>query len=147
MATSNTLTGIMPTLYEAMNVVSLGPAARAAEIAARYRKEWAALGRAEADLPRIGITRHVVIAATDEAARQIARRAYARWIDAMTYIWRRGGIAFPLADIYPQDWDALETIGHGVAGSPDTNRHHPWSIARLAISSTFASLMSRRGSP
>jgi len=105
---------------KAMNVVSLGPADRAAEIAARYKQEWAALGRAEADLPRIGITRHIVVAATDDAAGRIARRAYARWIDAMTYIWRRGGIEFPLADVYPRDWDALETIGHGAAGSPDT---------------------------
>lgn len=105
---------------KAMNVVSLGPAARAAEIAARYKKEWAALGRAAADLPFIGITRHVVVAATDEQATQIARRAYARWIEAMTFIWRRGGIEFPLADIYPGDWDRLAQIGHGIAGSPAT---------------------------
>ncbi|MGE0563771.1 MAG: LLM class flavin-dependent oxidoreductase [Pseudolabrys sp.] len=104
---------------KAINVVSLGPAARAAEIAARYRQEWKALGRAERDLPRIGITRHVVVAETDDAAKTIARRAYARWIDAMTFIWRRANIDFPLAGIYPQDWDALEHVGHGIAGSPD----------------------------
>ncbi|HWT31069.1 MAG TPA: LLM class flavin-dependent oxidoreductase, partial [Propylenella sp.] len=37
-----------------VNVVSLGPAARAKAIAARYRQEWAALGRPPQALPYIG---------------------------------------------------------------------------------------------
>jgi alkanesulfonate monooxygenase SsuD/methylene tetrahydromethanopterin reductase-like flavin-dependent oxidoreductase (luciferase family) len=108
----------------AINVVSLGPATRAREISDRYRNDWAALGRAAGDLPNIGITRHIVVATTDDEARRIARRAYAKWIEAMTYIWRRSNVAFPLAGIYPQHFDALEKLGHGVAGSTATVRDY-----------------------
>ena len=105
-----------------VNVVSLGPASRAREIADRYRKEWGALGRNAADLPMIGITRHVVVADTDAAALALARRAYPRWREGMDYIWRRDGAEFTLAGIYPADFGALEALGHGIAGSPDTVR-------------------------
>lgn len=112
----------------AINVVSLGPAERARAISDRYRKEWSALGRAANDIPRIGITRHVVVADTDAEAQRIARAAYPRWRDAMDFIWRRSGVEFTLKDIYPADFAALEQIGHGVAGSPATVRDY---IARL----------------
>lgn len=106
----------------AVNVVSLGPAARAREISERYRREWAALGRAPADLPKIGITRHVVVAASDREAQQLARRIYPRWRDAIEFLWLRSGIPFRLTDIYPKDFEGLEKIGHGIAGSPATVR-------------------------
>jgi alkanesulfonate monooxygenase SsuD/methylene tetrahydromethanopterin reductase-like flavin-dependent oxidoreductase (luciferase family) len=105
-----------------INVVSLGPALRARAISDRYAQEWETLGRAPGELPGIGITRHVVVADTDEAARAIAQAAYPRWRDAMDYIWRRSGVAFTLKEIYPEDFAALEKIGHGVAGSPATVR-------------------------
>jgi alkanesulfonate monooxygenase SsuD/methylene tetrahydromethanopterin reductase-like flavin-dependent oxidoreductase (luciferase family) len=107
-----------------INVVSLGPAARARAIAERYRQEWAALGRDEAQLPKIGITRHIVVAETDEAARRIADAAYPPWRGAMDWIWRRSGTAFTLREIYPEDFAALARIGHGVAGSPTTVRDY-----------------------
>ncbi len=105
-----------------VNVVSLGPASRAREIADRYWKEWDALGRKPADLPMIGITRHVVVAETDEAAQALARRAYPHWREAMEYIWQREGAEFTLAGIYPLEFGALEALGHGIAGSPATVR-------------------------
>jgi alkanesulfonate monooxygenase SsuD/methylene tetrahydromethanopterin reductase-like flavin-dependent oxidoreductase (luciferase family) len=101
-----------------VNVVSLGPASRAREIADRYRKEWDALNRKAADLPMIGITRHVVVAETDEAAQALARRAYPRWRQGMEYIWQRDGAEFTLCGIYPLEFGALEALGHGIAGSP-----------------------------
>ncbi|HLF22916.1 MAG TPA: LLM class flavin-dependent oxidoreductase [Burkholderiales bacterium] len=112
----------------AVNVVSLGPAERARAISDRYREEWNKLGRAASDIPRIGITRHVVVADTDAQAQAIARAAYPRWRDAMDFIWRRSGVEFTLKEIYPTDFAALEQIGHGVAGSPATVRDY---IARL----------------
>jgi alkanesulfonate monooxygenase SsuD/methylene tetrahydromethanopterin reductase-like flavin-dependent oxidoreductase (luciferase family) len=107
-----------------VNVVSLGPAQRAKEIAERYRKEWAALNRDPAQLPHIGITRHVVVAETDAEAKAIARRHYPRWREAMEFIWKRSGVDFTLTAIYPTDFDALEKIGHGIAGSPETVRDY-----------------------
>ncbi len=76
----------------AVNVVSLGPAARARAIAERYRQEWTALGRDAAALPKIGITRHIVVAPTDAQAERIAAAAYPRWRQAMDWLWRRSGV-------------------------------------------------------
>jgi alkanesulfonate monooxygenase SsuD/methylene tetrahydromethanopterin reductase-like flavin-dependent oxidoreductase (luciferase family) len=46
----------------------------------------------------------------------------------MDFIWRRSGVDFTLNEIYPVDFAALATIGHGIAGSPATVRDY---IARL----------------
>ncbi len=111
-----------------INVVSLGPAARARAITDRYRKEWEDLGRAMSDLPMMGITRHIVTASTDKEAKEIARPAYAVWREAIEMLWARSGVTFPLTPVYPKSWDELEAIGHGIAGSPSTVRDY---IARL----------------
>jgi alkanesulfonate monooxygenase SsuD/methylene tetrahydromethanopterin reductase-like flavin-dependent oxidoreductase (luciferase family) len=112
----------------AVNVVSLGPAERARAISDRYRHEWKALGRADADLPMIGITRHIVVADTDMDAGHIAAEAYSRWRDGMDFLWRRSNVDFVLKDIYPKDFAALQAIGNGIAGSPATVRDY---VARL----------------
>jgi len=112
----------------AVNVVSLGPAARARAIADRYRQEWTALGRTDAELPMIGITRHIVVADTDAQAERIAAAAYPRWRDAMDFLWRRSNVDFLLKDIYPKDFASLQAIGNGFAGSPSSVRDY---IARL----------------
>ena len=107
-----------------INVVSLGPAARARAISDRYRDEWKKLGRDGSALPGIGITRHIVVAETDDAARAIAAAAYPRWRDAIEFLWRRTNADFVLKDVYPRDFAALERIGHGIAGSPATVRDY-----------------------
>jgi alkanesulfonate monooxygenase SsuD/methylene tetrahydromethanopterin reductase-like flavin-dependent oxidoreductase (luciferase family) len=107
-----------------INVVSLGPAARARAIADRYRAEWAALGLAADALPNIGITRHIVVADSDAEAQDIAATAYARWRNAMDFLWRRGNVDFVLKDIYPKDFAGLQAIGNGIAGSPSTVRDY-----------------------
>ena len=112
----------------AINVVSLGPAERARAIGDRYRKDWNDLARKAADLPHIGITRHIVVADTDAAAQKIAQAAYPRWRHAMEYLWQRSGVPFTLSEIYPTDFAGLQKIGHGVAGSPSTVRDY---IAKL----------------
>jgi alkanesulfonate monooxygenase SsuD/methylene tetrahydromethanopterin reductase-like flavin-dependent oxidoreductase (luciferase family) len=107
-----------------INVVSLGPAARARAISDRYRDEWKKLGRDGSALPGIGITRHIVVAETDDAARAIAAAAYPRWRDAIEFLWCRTNADFVLKDVYPRDFAALERIGHGIAGSPATVRDY-----------------------
>lgn len=121
-----------------INVVSLGPAARARAISDRYRSEWQKLGRDPAALPGIGITRHVVVADSDVDAKRIATAAYPRWRNAMDFLWRRSGVEFALKEIYPADYAALETIGHGVAGSPATVRDY---IARLQDETSVNALL------
>lgn len=111
-----------------VNVVSLGPPERARVMSARYRQEWAALGRDAATLPKIGITRHIVVADTDAEAARIAQSAYPRWRDGMDWLWRRSNAEFTLTQIYPKNFSGLQGIGHGIAGSPATVRDY---IARL----------------
>ncbi len=112
----------------AVNVVSLGPAARARAISDRYRREWTAMGRADAELPMIGITRHIVVADTDAEAERIATEGYTRWRDGMDFLWRRSNVDFTLKEIYPKDFAGLQAIGNGIAGSPATVRDY---IVRL----------------
>lgn len=103
-----------------INVVSLGPAARARDICSRYRDDWAAAGRTSSDLPKIGISRHIVVAETDSEAQRIANEAYRPWRESLEFLWQRSRNAFPLAELYPLRFDALAAIGHGIAGSPAT---------------------------
>ncbi len=114
----------------AINVVSLGPAERARAISDRYRKEWRALGRDDAMLPMIGITRHIVVAETDAEAQRIAAAAYPRWRQGMDWIWRRSDVDFTLKAIYPETFAELSAIGHGVAGSPATVRDYVAHLQR-----------------
>ncbi len=107
-----------------VNVVSLGPPQRARAISDRYRDEWKKLSRPPDELPMIGITRHIVVAATDAEAQRIAALAYPRWREAMDFLWRRSNVDFTLKEIYPQDFSALQAIGHGIAGSPSTVRDY-----------------------
>jgi alkanesulfonate monooxygenase SsuD/methylene tetrahydromethanopterin reductase-like flavin-dependent oxidoreductase (luciferase family) len=107
-----------------INVVSLGPGARARAISDRYRDEWEKLGREATALPGIGITRHIVVAESDDEAQSIANAAYPRWRDAIDYLWRRANMDCVLKEIYPRDFTALQRLGHGIAGSPATVRDY-----------------------
>lgn len=113
-----------------VNVVSLGPAERARAISERYRKEWAELKRELASLPKVGITRHIVVADSDATAKAIAHAAYPRWRNAMEWLWQRSKADFVLKQIYPIEFDELERIGHGIAGSPSTVRDYLTHLER-----------------
>ena len=114
----------------AVNVVLLGPTSRATDISHRYRRDWVAAGRAARDLPRIGILRHIVVGETDGAAQRIAGEAYQPWRESMEFLWQRCGVAFPLRAAYPQRFDELQDIGHGIAGSPTTVRTYVENLVR-----------------
>ena len=94
-----------------------------ARSADRYRKEWAALGRKPADLPMIGITRHVVVARDRRGG---ARRLRGAPIRAGATRSNSCGCA-PTSrsrstPIYPKDYRRARQLGHGIAGSPATVR-------------------------
>jgi alkanesulfonate monooxygenase SsuD/methylene tetrahydromethanopterin reductase-like flavin-dependent oxidoreductase (luciferase family) len=77
----------------------------------------------------MGVTRHVVVADTDEAARKTANRAYKIWRDNFTWVWRKHNQdidkLFPmLAGLYPATFDELQERGNGIAGSPQTVRDY-----------------------
>jgi alkanesulfonate monooxygenase SsuD/methylene tetrahydromethanopterin reductase-like flavin-dependent oxidoreductase (luciferase family) len=89
--------------------------------AARYRSAWQALGRAEQDLPLIGLSRHVVVGDSDREAWSAARRAFALWYDALIHLWRAHGVGLP-RQMIPAEFEAALEGGYIVAGSPATVR-------------------------
>jgi alkanesulfonate monooxygenase SsuD/methylene tetrahydromethanopterin reductase-like flavin-dependent oxidoreductase (luciferase family) len=105
----------------AMNIATnaLTPAVRA--ITDRYRAEWRKAGRDPGNLPLLGMSRHIVIAESDAEALATARRAYARWYDSFTYLWRLHGMA-PISAAYPDTVEGSMEIGMSFVGSPATVR-------------------------
>jgi alkanesulfonate monooxygenase SsuD/methylene tetrahydromethanopterin reductase-like flavin-dependent oxidoreductase (luciferase family) len=103
---------------EGAHIVTLRDNAQARQILDLYREEWEKLGRAAKDLPKLGINRHIVVAETEQKARDIARRGYPSWRGNMERLWAKYNVPFPLGASLPQEWDALQAHGHAIAGTP-----------------------------
>jgi len=117
-----------------VHIVTLGHRPGVRAIVDRYRAERNRLGKNPDDMC-MGVTRHVVVARTDDEAQRIARRAYPRWRDSFTWLWRRHGVdvdtEFPIiAGLYPPTFEELVAKGNGIAGSPDTVRKYVADEAR-----------------
>ncbi len=102
----------------ALHVVSLDSARQTRSFADRYRQVWRDGGGDEATLPKIGIGRFIVVADTDQAALQIAGRAYPIWHRSFYHLFsiHGGGPAHPR----PPDFAGIMKSGQGIAGSPAT---------------------------
>ena len=70
-------------------------------------------------MPLVGTGRHIVIAETDEAARAIATRGYARWLDSFMLLWRKHG-KVPQFALFPPDFKAANEAGIIIAGTAST---------------------------
>jgi alkanesulfonate monooxygenase SsuD/methylene tetrahydromethanopterin reductase-like flavin-dependent oxidoreductase (luciferase family) len=106
------------------NIVTLVPNAGVKAITAAYRAAWQAQGNDAGDMPLMGVFRHVVVAESDAKARDLARSAYRLWRHHMAFLWEWGGMPFPIAMIYPDEFESLEGMSMGVAGSPETVRRY-----------------------
>jgi alkanesulfonate monooxygenase SsuD/methylene tetrahydromethanopterin reductase-like flavin-dependent oxidoreductase (luciferase family) len=84
-----------------------------------YKAEWRRHGRPDAELPMMGINRHIVVAPTEAEARDIAHRAYRPWRRHMELLWAKYDVPFPLKAALPDEWDPLQAHGHSIAGTPD----------------------------
>ena len=73
-----------------INIVALGLRDNTQAIIKAYRDTRAKHGL-EPDGTMIGISRHVIVADTDEAALAIARRAYPRWRESFRWLFARHG--------------------------------------------------------
>jgi alkanesulfonate monooxygenase SsuD/methylene tetrahydromethanopterin reductase-like flavin-dependent oxidoreductase (luciferase family) len=102
-----------------VNMVTLALGERVRQATELYRAEWQG---APGDIPMMGVSRHIVVADSDEEAKALVRPAYARWRRSMAKLWDERGAGFPLAAHLPEEWDAAEAMGHGCAGSPETVR-------------------------
>jgi alkanesulfonate monooxygenase SsuD/methylene tetrahydromethanopterin reductase-like flavin-dependent oxidoreductase (luciferase family) len=117
--------------------VTLRDTAAARAIIDLYKAEWRKLGRAEADLPLMGINRHIVIADTEAEARESARRAYPRWRGNMERLWAQYNVPFPLGASLPLEWDALQEHGHAIAGTPAQVRDYITEAVEASSASYF----------
>jgi len=103
------------------HMVTLIPDAGVKALADAYRAAWQTAGHRGA-MPLMGVFRHVIVADSDVKAQDIARGAYRKWREHMAFLWKWAGTDLPIAGIYPEDFDALQARGIGIAGSPDTVR-------------------------
>ena len=120
---------------QSANAISLQPAAMARRTLDRYRDEWQRLGRAAAELPFLGLARHIVVAETDAEAKAVARAAFPRWRKSFSALWEERGVPLPLK--LPLQWDEFEAAGQGIAGSPASVRAYLTEQAGLAGASFF----------
>ena len=106
-----------------LHIISLDPPDEARLIIERYRSvraEMPSAMPAGADAaPMMGIGRFVVLARSDDAALALARRAYARWNDSFTFLFRKHGTVLQRF-ARPPDFDGVIAVGQGFAGSPAT---------------------------
>jgi alkanesulfonate monooxygenase SsuD/methylene tetrahydromethanopterin reductase-like flavin-dependent oxidoreductase (luciferase family) len=120
-----------------VNIVALGLRDNTSAIVARYRAEREKHGF-NPDGTLIGISRHVVVADTDDKAREIARRAYPRWRQSFRWLFNRHGTEPRVIGIYPPDFNELMALNNGVAGSPATVRRFIEDEAKASRLNYFA---------
>ena len=87
-----------------------------------YRAEWASLGNDPADLPLMGVGRHVVVAQTDHEALRIARRGYDKWRASFLKLWIANNMMPVAHAVFPERFEDAEAQGRAVAGTPDKVR-------------------------
>ena len=89
-----------------------------------YKQVWGAerkddgLNRHVA-LPKLGLTRHLYIAPTDEQAMAECRAAFEAWFHNINYLWNKAGSDFLS---FVRDFDGLDAADIIIAGSPSTVR-------------------------
>lgn len=104
-----------------MSMMALVPSEKVRELTDAYRAEWTSLGRSEADLPNLGVSRQVVVAPTDAEAMKLANRAFAHFKDSFESLWRRAGVQGP--PVHPADtFEGIHATGHFFAGTPEGAR-------------------------
>ena len=100
---------------ERINIVTNGPAAAVRTITDEYRSAWASGAHADKPLPMVGMSRHLVIAATDAEAMAVAEPAYRRWFNSLLHLWRVHGMQIPLS--FPEDLATACERGLALVGS------------------------------
>jgi alkanesulfonate monooxygenase SsuD/methylene tetrahydromethanopterin reductase-like flavin-dependent oxidoreductase (luciferase family) len=80
----------------------------------RYREVWQRK-HGEAPLPKLGMSRHVVVAPTEGQAEALARPNYAAWYANLTKLWRDFG-SLPIR--FARDFDEARGRGLAIVGTP-----------------------------
>src|SRR5262249_41729307 len=114
-----------------LHTISLDPPAETKSCSERYRATWRET-RGDAPLPKLGLGRFIVVADTDAAALALARRAYPKWHDSFTFLFRMHGRS--QQHPRPADFDTLMASGQGFAGAPASVKE--WLGRQLAETGT-----------
>jgi alkanesulfonate monooxygenase SsuD/methylene tetrahydromethanopterin reductase-like flavin-dependent oxidoreductase (luciferase family) len=97
-----------------------GPPMRA--ITDRYRAEWVKAGNDPADIPLMGVGRHIVVAETDREALEIARTGYGKWRASFLKLWTMHNMMPVMHAVFPETFEEAEAQGRAVAGTPEKVR-------------------------
>jgi alkanesulfonate monooxygenase SsuD/methylene tetrahydromethanopterin reductase-like flavin-dependent oxidoreductase (luciferase family) len=98
------------------NIVCNEPSRDSAVYIARFKETWRRVRPTE-PLAKIGLVRTVVVADTDEAARQRAVRAHAVFQKSFRFLHSRHGVV-PRLSGREANFEELEAGGRGVSGTP-----------------------------
>jgi alkanesulfonate monooxygenase SsuD/methylene tetrahydromethanopterin reductase-like flavin-dependent oxidoreductase (luciferase family) len=119
-----------------VHVISNHPSEGAVPLFDRYREVWQRK-HGTAPMPKLGMSRHVVVARTDAEAEAIARPNYAVWYANLTKLWRDFG-ALPIR--FARDFDEARQRGIAIAGTPARVREE---IERQVAASTCTYFVGR----
>jgi alkanesulfonate monooxygenase SsuD/methylene tetrahydromethanopterin reductase-like flavin-dependent oxidoreductase (luciferase family) len=97
-----------------VHVITNNPSEGAAPLFERYREVWQRK-HGSAPMPRLGMSRHIVVAATEAEAEAVARPNYAVWYANLTKLWRDFG-SVPIR--FARDFDEARQRGIAIAGTP-----------------------------
>lgn len=103
--------------HQGLNMISLDSASDTRGFNDKFRQVWRALHGAK-PTPKLGLSRFIVIADSDQEALAIARRAYPVWHSNFYFLARLSG-RMPTHPRAPE-FDRMMDIGQAVAGSPQT---------------------------
>jgi alkanesulfonate monooxygenase SsuD/methylene tetrahydromethanopterin reductase-like flavin-dependent oxidoreductase (luciferase family) len=107
-----------------VNIAGNLPGAGMRVITDRYRKEWRDAGNDPADMPLMGVGRHVVVGQTDKEALEIARTGYGKWRESFLKLWIRHNQMPIMHAVFPETYEEAEAQGRAVAGTPEKVRAH-----------------------
>jgi alkanesulfonate monooxygenase SsuD/methylene tetrahydromethanopterin reductase-like flavin-dependent oxidoreductase (luciferase family) len=117
---TGTLQSVERPAASGMSIVTNAPVAMTRTLVEHYWKHFRPAAGGTTD-PKLGFTRHLVVADTDEAALAIARRAYRPWYASFIKLWREHGTK-TVGVQYPEEFDGPGADGRMIAGSPESVR-------------------------
>jgi alkanesulfonate monooxygenase SsuD/methylene tetrahydromethanopterin reductase-like flavin-dependent oxidoreductase (luciferase family) len=99
-----------------MNVIVNGPSRHVRTLTDAYAAEWVNQ-HGDIPLPKMGISRHIVVAETEDAATEAARAGYAAWYASNDSLWRANGAR---GIYFPATFEEAVELRTVIAGTPET---------------------------
>ena len=100
-----------------LNMISLDSATETRSFNDKFRETWRTLN-GDKPTPKLGLSRFIVIAETDNEALTVARRAYPVWHRNFYFLAHLSG-RMPAHPRAPE-FDQMMNIGQAIAGTPET---------------------------